>query len=175
MSKVNDTVFGGKDNPESMWGPGGEPKRCDCKPGIRTMTRVAEWIWQCPRCGGLVPQMTDEQNVRIKAFEELVEAFGYEDVEEVAPEDISGAIIASAEISRMTSKTFMEEVAKLRKLLGECADCMDDCLVKIYPEEFDEERKELAGERFSDGGGIIGRIADLADGARSEAAKEPTA
>ena len=150
-------------------------KRCECPPGIRTMERIADWLWKCPRCGGLVAQLSEEQTLRIQAFEELVEAFGFEDVMEVAPDEVAGAIIASAEISRLATKTLIDEVAKLRKILGECADCMDDCLVRIYPEEFDEERIELAGERFFDGGGTIGRIADLADSARNEAAKEVTA
>ena len=49
------------------------------------------------------------------------------------------------------------------ELLEDTAKCLDDCLVRIYPEEFTKEHINAAAQRFGDGGGTIHRIASLAD------------
>ena len=49
------------------------------------------------------------------------------------------------------------------------AQLLDDCLIRIYPEEFSPEHREAAAQRFFDGGGTIGRIATMADKLRQAA------
>ncbi|MFC1453690.1 hypothetical protein ACFLQL_00740 [Verrucomicrobiota bacterium] len=51
-------------------------------------------------------------------------------------------------------------------LLGKAADCIDDCLVMIYPEEFDDWQIIEARKRFALQRGIIARTATMADGLR---------
>jgi len=45
----------------------------------------------------------------------------------------------------------------------DAAQCLDDCLIRIYPEEFEKKYQEEASERFSANGGTIARIATVAD------------
>ena len=52
------------------------------------------------------------------------------------------------------------------------AQLLDDCLIRIYPEEFSPEHREAAAQRFFDGGGPIGRIATMADKLRQAANAE---
>ena len=47
--------------------------------------------------------------------------------------------------------------------LLDAAQLLDDCLIRIYPEEFTREHINAAAERFGDGGGTIHRIASMAD------------
>jgi len=47
--------------------------------------------------------------------------------------------------------------------LMDAAQCLDDCLIRIYPEEFEKKYQEEASERFSANGGTIARIATVAD------------
>ena len=49
------------------------------------------------------------------------------------------------------------------------AQLLDDCLIRIYPEEFTGEHKEAAAKRFAAGNGAISRIADMADELRTRA------
>lgn len=58
-----------------------------------------------------------------------------------------------------------------RELLLDAAQCLDDCLVRIYPEEFKPTDHTGASIRFSRGGGTISRIANLADALRGIAMK----
>ena len=46
--------------------------------------------------------------------------------------------------------------------LLDAAQLLDDCLIRIYPEEFTREDINAAAERFGDGG-TIHRIASMAD------------
>jgi len=48
-------------------------------------------------------------------------------------------------------------------VLLEAAECLDDCLVRIYPEEFSDESIKAANVRFSKGRGTIARIATIVD------------
>ena len=132
MSKENNTVFGGKDNPESMWGPDSKPDN---------------WY-------------------------NLLDSIGFEDVNEVTPEEIPSIIIASHKMNKSIIDSLNKELVRARGLLSDCAECMDDALIKIYPEEFTEKYKEDAGKRFANGGGIINRIATIADKARAESIKD---
>ena len=60
--------------------------------------------------------------------------------------------------------------AKFAKLdLLAVAQLLDDCLIRIYPEEFAPEYREAAAQRFFDGSGTIGRIATMADKLREVA------
>ncbi len=47
------------------------------------------------------------------------------------------------------------------------AQLLDDCLVRIYPDEFTEGAKKLAAIRFAAGGGTINRIAGASEKIRS--------
>ncbi len=47
--------------------------------------------------------------------------------------------------------------------LVDAAQLLDDCLIRIFPEEFTQEHRDAAAQRFFDGGGTIGRIATMAD------------
>lgn len=51
----------------------------------------------------------------------------------------------------------------LLQLLSDCAECLDDCLIRIYPEEFEQKHIDKAGERFSKGHGTIARISNLVE------------
>lgn len=53
-----------------------------------------------------------------------------------------------------------------RQLLLDAAQCLDDCVMLIYPEDFAPELVEQAKVRFAKSGGIIGRTCDLAEGLR---------
>ena len=52
-------------------------------------------------------------------------------------------------------------------LACQAAQCLDDCLVRFFPEEFREESREAAAQRFSDAGGSISRCANIADQLRN--------
>lgn len=56
------------------------------------------------------------------------------------------------------------------KDLWDTAELLDDCLIRIYPEEFSIEQREAAAHRFSEYGGTISRIANMSDKLR-EASK----
>ena len=47
--------------------------------------------------------------------------------------------------------------------LLDAAQLLDDCLIRIYPEEFTREHINAAAERFGDCGGTIHRIASMAN------------
>lgn len=47
--------------------------------------------------------------------------------------------------------------------LLDAATLLDDCLVCIYPEEFDQEHIKAVANRFSENNGTISRIAKMAD------------
>jgi hypothetical protein len=47
--------------------------------------------------------------------------------------------------------------------LLDAAQLLDDCLIRIYPEEFTKEHQEAAAKRFWEHNGTISRIADMAD------------
>jgi hypothetical protein len=47
--------------------------------------------------------------------------------------------------------------------LLDAAQLLDDCLIRIYPEEFTKEHQESAAKRFWEHNGTISRIADMAD------------
>ena len=47
--------------------------------------------------------------------------------------------------------------------LLDAAQLLDDCLIRIYPEEFTQEHINAAAERFGAANGTISRIADMAD------------
>ena len=51
--------------------------------------------------------------------------------------------------------------------LLDAAQLLDDCLIRIYPEEFTKEHQEAAAKRFWKHNGPISRIADMADKLRS--------
>lgn len=51
----------------------------------------------------------------------------------------------------------------LTKLLTDCAECLDDCLIRIYPDEFEKKYIDAACHRFSEHHGTIARIATLVD------------
>jgi len=51
--------------------------------------------------------------------------------------------------------------------LLEAAQCLDDCLIRIYPEEFSQKHINAAAERFGENCGTIARIATIADKLRS--------
>jgi len=53
--------------------------------------------------------------------------------------------------------------------LQAAAQLLDDCLIRIYPEEFLQEHIDAAAERFSKGCGTIARISDMADKLRKAA------
>jgi hypothetical protein len=53
--------------------------------------------------------------------------------------------------------------ADLSQLFSDCAECLDDCLIRIYPEEFEQKYIAEAGERFAKHRGTIARIADLVE------------
>jgi hypothetical protein len=55
------------------------------------------------------------------------------------------------------------------EVLLDAAQLLDDCLIQIYPEEFLPKHIEASAQRFSDGGGIIGRIATMTDKLRQAA------
>jgi hypothetical protein len=55
----------------------------------------------------------------------------------------------------------------LANTMLDAAQCLDDCLVRIYPEEFDMQSKINAAIRFGEGRGTISRIATIADKLRS--------
>lgn len=52
---------------------------------------------------------------------------------------------------------------KDKKICKEAAQCLDDCLILIYPEEFTTSDFSAATQRMSDGGGVINRVAGCAD------------
>ena len=54
-------------------------------------------------------------------------------------------------------------------LLADAAQCLDDCLIRIYPDEFTEAQIKSATHRWSLGGGTIARIAKLATALRANA------
>jgi len=56
--------------------------------------------------------------------------------------------------------------------LLDAARCLDDCLIRIYPEEFTEKHREEAAQRFWDGHGTINRISTIADNLRKAAGNE---
>lgn len=49
----------------------------------------------------------------------------------------------------------------LAKLLADCAECLDDCLVRMYPDEFDRDTVTDADKRFFEHNGGIARVTDL--------------
>ena len=51
--------------------------------------------------------------------------------------------------------------------LLEAAQCLDDCLIRIYPEEFSQKHINAAAERFGENCGTIARIATIADKLRT--------
>jgi hypothetical protein len=53
------------------------------------------------------------------------------------------------------------------------AQLLDDCLIRIYPEEFLKKHREEASKRFMDGGGTISRIATMADQLRKSVTANP--
>lgn len=57
--------------------------------------------------------------------------------------------------------------------LMDIAQLLDDCLMRIYPEEFSPEAKEAAAKRFFAGRGTIARIASTADRLRVIAGEAP--
>jgi len=67
---------------------------------------------------------------------------------------------------------FQATLQKEENLLLDAARCLDDCLIRIYPEEFSREDVEASAKRFLDNGGTIARIAGLADELRM-LAKQP--
>ena len=56
--------------------------------------------------------------------------------------------------------------------LLDAAQCLDDCLIRIYPEEFEKKHQKEASERFGNNGGTIARIATVADGLRKVARRK---
>jgi len=60
-----------------------------------------------------------------------------------------------------------------QNVLLEAAQCLDDCLIRIYPEEFEQKYIDEARERWGKQGGTIGRITDTADRLR-EIKAQPT-
>jgi hypothetical protein len=61
------------------------------------------------------------------------------------------------------------DIAVPSKALVAAAQLLDDCLIRIYPEEFAPEHRESAAQRFSAGCGTIGRIATMSDKLREAA------
>jgi len=57
------------------------------------------------------------------------------------------------------------------QLLNDAARCIDDCLIIIYPEEFDDWAIVEAKKRFVNCRGIISRTATMADALRQLAEK----
>lgn len=57
-----------------------------------------------------------------------------------------------------------------KKLMLDAAIALDDAIARIYPEEFSEAVVRAVVQRFFDAGGVINRLATLADALR-EAAK----
>lgn len=51
----------------------------------------------------------------------------------------------------------------LLQLLADCAECLNDCLIRIYPEEFEQKYIDEADERFYKHHGTIARIASLVE------------
>jgi len=52
-------------------------------------------------------------------------------------------------------------------LLKNAAECIDDCLMIIYPEEFYDHQVDEAKNRFFKAKGIIARTATMADALRA--------
>jgi hypothetical protein len=64
-------------------------------------------------------------------------------------------------------KTTRKKMVKIDSAtLLDAAQCLDDCLIRIYPEEFGKKYQEEAAERFGANGGTIARIATVADALR---------
>lgn len=61
-----------------------------------------------------------------------------------------------------------EQAVQSSDLLA-AAQLLDDCLIRIYPEEFPPDHRKAAAQRFFDCGGTIGRIATMADKLRQAA------
>ena len=59
-------------------------------------------------------------------------------------------------------------------ILREAAQCLDDCLIRIYPEEFEKKHHEEARKRWGKYKGTISRIATIALKLR-KMAESPTA
>jgi len=57
----------------------------------------------------------------------------------------------------------LSEAKSKSPILLDAAQLLDDCLVRIYPEEFTKEHIEEVTQRFRNGGGTIARIAKMAD------------
>lgn len=77
--------------------------------------------------------------------------------------------LAEAGVTRIVMPSTRTKVD--RELLFDAAQCLDDCLVRIYPEEFTGSVAEAAKARFLRGGGIISRTATIADALRVAAKK----
>ena len=56
-----------------------------------------------------------------------------------------------------------DTLTEIQKRLLDAAQLLDDCLIRIYPEEFTKEHQEAAAKRFRKHNGTISRIADMAD------------
>ena len=67
-----------------------------------------------------------------------------------------------ATVCRTCVKAMRESVIPSTALL-DAAQLLDDCLIRIYPEEFTKEHQEAAAKRFWEHNGTISRIADMAD------------
>ena len=61
-----------------------------------------------------------------------------------------------------------EETDEEKSLLLDAAQCLDDCLIRIYPEEFEDKHIQAAARRFGASGGTINRIATLSDNLRKQ-------
>ena len=48
-------------------------------------------------------------------------------------------------------------------LLSEAAQCLDDCVIRMFPEEFTPENIDAAAQRFFDACGAIARVSNIAD------------
>ena len=52
---------------------------------------------------------------------------------------------------------------EILNLLRDGAECLDDCLMRIYPDEFSQDNINDSAKRWSSQGGTIARIAKLSD------------
>lgn len=57
----------------------------------------------------------------------------------------------------------MKKEETIEAVLIAAAQLLDDCLIRIYPEEFTKEQISGACDRFKNGGGTIARIAKMSD------------
>jgi len=68
--------------------------------------------------------------------------------------------------------TVQKERDELRAMLPTLKTLLDDCLIRIYPEEFTQSHIDAARERFTTEGGTIARIAHTVQEIRNILAKE---